>query len=230
MIKLITFDLDDTLWDTAPVIVSAEAVLRDWLAEHAPNLGPVPVEHLWAIRTRLVEADPTFKHRISALRRRVLFHALEDDGYAHDQALALADKSFEVFLHARHQIDIFPEVQPTLEILAKTYTLGVVTNGNADVRRLGLADYFAFALCAEDLGIGKPDPALFLEALKRGKVDASVAVHIGDHPGDDIAGAQQAGFRAIWFNPAGKAWEADKRPDAEIQSLMQLPELLASWG
>lgn len=230
MIKLITFDLDDTLWDTAPVIVSAEAVLRDWLAEHAPNLGPVPVEHLWAIRTRLVEADPTFKHRISALRRRVLFHALEDAGYAHDQAQALADKGFEVFLHARHQIDIFPEVQPTLEILAKTYTLGVVTNGNADVRRLGLADYFAFALCAEDLGIGKPDPAPFLEALKRGKVDASVAVHIGDHPGDDIAGAQQAGFRAIWFNPAGKAWEADKRPDAEIQSLMQLPELLASWG
>jgi putative hydrolase of the HAD superfamily len=83
MIKLITFDLDDTLWDTAPVIISAEAVLREWLAEHAPNLGPVPVEHLWAIRTRLVEADPSFKHRISALRRQVLFHALEDAGYAH---------------------------------------------------------------------------------------------------------------------------------------------------
>jgi putative hydrolase of the HAD superfamily len=230
MIKLITFDLDDTLWDTAPVIVSAEAVLRDWLAEHAPNLGPVPVEHLWAIRARLVEADPTLKHRISALRRRVLFHALEEAGYAHAHAHELADKSFEVFLHARHQIEIFPEAQPTLEILAKTYTLGVVTNGNADVRRLGLADYFAFALCAEELGIGKPDPAPFLEALKRGKVDARAAVHIGDHPGDDIAGAQQVGFRAIWFNPAGKAWEADKQPDAEIQSLMQLPELLASWG
>ena len=106
----------------------------------------------------------------------------------------------------------------------------VVTNGNADIRRLGLADYFAFALCAEELGIGKPDPAPFLEALKRGKVDASAAVHIGDHPGDDIAGAQQVGFRAIWFNPTGKAWEADRQPDAEIQSLMQLPELLASWG
>lgn len=230
MIKLITFDLDDTLWDTAPVIVSAEAVLRNWLAEHAPDLGPVPVEHLWAIRTRLIEADPTLKHRISALRRRVLFHALEDAGYAHDQAQELADKGFEVFLHARHQIDIFPEVQPTLEILAKTYTLGVVTNGNADVRRLGLADYFAFALSAEDLGIGKPDPAPFLEALRRGKVDADAAVHIGDHPGDDIAGAQQAGFRAIWFNPAGKVWEADRQPDAEIQSLTELPELLSRWS
>jgi putative hydrolase of the HAD superfamily len=230
MIKLITFDLDDTLWDTAPAIVSAEATLRDWLAANAPKLGPVPVEHLWEIRARLVEADPTFKYRISALRRRVLFHALEDAGYPHDQAQDLAEKSFEVFLHGRHQVQIFPEVHPTLEILARTFTLGVITNGNADVRRLGLADYFAFALCAEDLGIGKPDPAPFLEALKRGNTHAGAAVHIGDHPGDDIAGAQQAGMRAIWYNPLGKPWEADTLPDAEISSLTQLPGVLKAWS
>jgi putative hydrolase of the HAD superfamily len=230
MIKLITFDLDDTLWDTAPAIVGAETLLRDWLAENAPRLGPVPVEHLWEIRSRLVEADPTFKHRISALRRRVLFHALEDAGYPAAQAQELADQGFEVFLQGRHQVEIFPEVHPTLEILAKTFTLGVITNGNADVRRLGLADYFAFALCAEDLGIGKPDPAPFLEALKRGNVDAAHAVHIGDHPGDDIAGAQQAGMRAIWYNPQSKPWEADKLPDAEISSLTQLPGVLSSWS
>jgi HAD superfamily hydrolase (TIGR01549 family) len=188
------------------------------------------VEHLWEIRSRLVEADPSFKHRISALRRRVLFHALEDAGYPRSEAQDLADQSFEVFLHGRHQLDIFPEVVPTLEILAKIYTLGVVTNGNADVRRLGLADYFAFALCAEDLGVGKPDPALFLEALKRGNTEAGSAVHIGDHPGDDIAGAQQSGFRAIWYNPSGKAWDASHQPDAEISSLTQLPEILARWS
>lgn len=230
MIKLITFDLDDTLWDTAPAIVSAEATLREWLAANAPKLGPVPVEHLWEIRTRLLEVDPTLKHRISALRRRVLFHALEDAGYAHDAAQDLADKSFEVFLHGRHQVQIFPEVHPTLEILAKTFTLGVITNGNADVRRLGLADYFSFALCAEDLGIGKPDPAPFLEALKRGNADSTHAVHIGDHPGDDIAGAQQAGMRAIWYNPQGKPWDAEKLPDAEISSLTQLPDVLKGWS
>jgi len=229
-IKLITFDLDDTLWETAPAIVGAETMLREWLAENAPKLAPVPVEHLWEIRSRLVEADPGFKHRISALRRRVLFHALEDAGYAHAEAQDLADQGFEVFLQGRHQLDIFPEVVPTLEILAKSYTLGVVTNGNADVRRLGLADYFAFALCAEDLGIGKPDPAPFLEALKRGNADPRHAVHVGDHPGDDIAGAQQAGLRAIWYNPGGKAWEADALPDAQISSLTQLPEVLARWG
>ena len=228
-IKLITFDLDDTLWDTAPVIVSAEATLRQWLTEHAPNLGGVPVEHLWAIRERVLQDEPTLKYRISALRRRVLFHALEEAGYEHSQASQLADQSFEVFLHARHQLDIFPEVQPTLEALANHFALGVVTNGNADVRRLGLADYFKFALCAEDIGIAKPDARLFHEALQRGGATAETAVHIGDHPGDDIAGAQQAGLRAIWFNPAGKAWEAERAPDAEIRSLKELPALLGRW-
>ncbi|MNE43816.1 Flavin mononucleotide phosphatase YigB [compost metagenome] len=204
--------------------------MRDWLAEHAADLGPVPVEHLYAIRERLVQADPGFKHRISALRRQVLFHALEEAGYTQALARELAEQAFEVFLQARHQVEIFPDVQPMLEILCQHYTLGVLTNGNADVRRLGLADYFKFTLCAEDLGIGKPAPELFREALNRGQAVASAAVHIGDHPGDDIAGAQQAGMKAIWFNPQGKQWEAERAPDAEIRSLKQLPELLSRWS
>ncbi|WP_277961827.1 HAD family hydrolase [Pseudomonas sp. RIT-To-2] len=229
-IELITFDLDDTLWDTAPVIVTAEAVLRDWLGEHAPKLGPIEVEHLFAIRKRLVDAEPGLKHRISALRRLVLLHALREAGYPEPEAAHLAQKSFEVFLHARHQIEVFPDALPALEQLGQHYTLGVVTNGNADVRRLGLADHFAFALCAEDLGIGKPDPAPFIEALKRGGgVAASAAVHVGDHPGDDILGAQQAGLKAIWYNPQGKPWEADHKPDAEVRSLLEIAQVLASW-
>ena len=42
-IRLITFDLDDTFWETKPAIQSAETVLRDWLAKHAPRLGEFPV-------------------------------------------------------------------------------------------------------------------------------------------------------------------------------------------
>lgn len=228
-IRLITFDLDDTLWDVAPVIQSAETRLRDWLGEHAPRLGSFPVEALAAIRSRLIEDEPSLKHRISELRRRILFHALNDAGYGATEARDMAHQAFEVFLEARHAIELFPEVHPTLERLANTYALGVLTNGNADVSRLGLADYFRFSLCAEDLGVGKPDPHPFREALKRGGVEAAHAVHVGDHPSDDIAGAQRAGLRAIWFNPAGKSWAHEGRPDAEIGSLAELPVLLQHW-
>lgn len=229
-IQLITFDLDDTLWDVTPVMQDAEAVLRNWLALHAPRLGAVPVEHLWKIRSALLEAEPLLKHRLSELRRRILFHALEDAGYPHDEAQVLAESGFQVFLDARHQVELFSEVHPTLEILATRFQLGVITNGNADVRRLGLAEYFRFALCAEELGIGKPDPKPFLEALQRAGVAAAHAVHIGDHPSDDIAGAQQAGLRAIWFNPRGLSWSAANQPDGQIRSLAELPALLDSWS
>ena len=91
-IELITFDLDDTLWDTAPVIVSAEAVLRDWLTDNAPKLGVVEVGHFQAIREQVLSEEPQLKHRISALRRRILFHALQGAGYAN--AASLADDAF----------------------------------------------------------------------------------------------------------------------------------------
>ncbi|WP_137819027.1 HAD family hydrolase [Pseudomonas sp. 2FG] len=228
-IQLVTFDLDDTLWDNRPVIEGAEAAMRDWLILHAPQLGGLPVEHLWAIRSKLLAGEPTLKHRLSELRRRTLFHALEGVGYPHQEAMALAEGAFQAMLHARHRITFFAETVPTLELLAGRFILGVITNGNADVRRLGLADYFQFALCAEELGVGKPDPRPFLTALQRAGVAASAAVHIGDHPGDDIQGAREAGMRAIWFNPERKDWSAAERPDAEIHSLAELPAVLHGW-
>ncbi len=228
-IRLITFDLDDTFWETKPAIQSAETVLRDWLAKHAPRLGEFPVEALGAIRRMLVEREPTLRHRVSELRRRILQHALGDAGYPREEADELAERAFQVFLDARHEVAIFPDVQPTLEFLANHYTLGVITNGNADVRRLGLADYFQFTLCAEELGIGKPDPHPFRQALRLGGALPEQAVHIGDHAEDDIAGAQQAGLRAVWFNPGQIAWTQDYQPDAQIRSLAELPKLLLDW-
>ena len=227
-IALITFDLDDTLWDTAPVIVSAEAVLREWLVANAPKVGALDVEAFQAVRQQVLSDEPQLRHRISALRRRILFHALNDAGYVN--AAALADDAVEVFIEARHALDVFPQAEPTLIALARDYSLGVVTNGNADVRRIGLGHHFKFVLCAEDIGIAKPDARLFHEALLRGGVAAGAAVHVGDHPGDDIAGAQQAGLRAVWFNPGGKHWDGDKAPDAEIGCLSELPAVLKTLG
>jgi HAD superfamily hydrolase (TIGR01549 family) len=229
-IQLVTFDLDDTLWDVAPALETAEVVLRDWLATHAPRLGALPFEEYWAIRNMLLADEPGLKHRISELRRRALAHALREAGYATTQAQALAEAGFEAFLTARNQVELFSDALPTLNMLAQQFQLGVITNGNADVRRVGIANYFQFALSAEELGVGKPDPVPFIEALRRANSRAQLAVHIGDHPNDDIAGAQGAGLRAIWFNPQGKSWEAEHRPDAEIRSLSQLPALLKSWS
>lgn len=228
-LKLVTFDLDDTLWDVAPVMHNAEARLRDWLAREAPRLGPVPVEHLWAIRSRLLAAEPALRHRLSELRRRLLHHALLEAGYPDDEAAPLAEQGFQTFLAARHEVDFFPDVHTTLEWLAERFILGVITNGNAEVGRLGLADYFRFAVSAEAVGVGKPDPAPFAKALTLAGVQPHQAAHIGDHPGDDIAGALNAGWRAVWFNPRGLSWGESAVPHAEVSRLRDLPALFEGW-
>ena len=229
-IQLITFDLDDTLWDNLPVITGAEAAMRSWLNDHAPLLAALPVDHLWGIRSQVLADDPTLRYRLSELRKRTLFLAMQGVGYGHEESLSMAEQAFHAMLDARHRITFFDDTVPTLERLTERYTLGVITNGNADVRRLGLADYFRFALCAEELGVGKPDPLPFVTALQHAGVEAHAGVHVGDHPADDIRGAQNAGMRAIWFNPQGKTWEGEGRPDAEIAALAELPTMLEQWA
>ena len=108
-IQLITFDLDDTLWDVSSVMRSAEDTLREWLATHAPQLGGVPIEHLWAIRARLLAGEPNLKYRLSELRRRILLLALQEAGYPSAPAEQLAEAGFQVFLEARHQVNLFAD-------------------------------------------------------------------------------------------------------------------------
>lgn len=228
-VRLITFDLDDTLWDVAPVLYAAEAELLDWLARHAPRLGAAAAERLQHNRQWLLEREPILQGRISELRRRALRHSLEQAGYPAAEAARLAAAAFEHFLAARQRVTLFPEARPTLAQLSRQFRLGVLTNGNADVARIGIADYFQFAFNAEALGISKPDPRIFHAALAAAGVPATAAVHIGDHPRDDIAGAQAAGLRAVWLNPQGAPWPGAGAPQAQIASLAELPALLARW-
>lgn len=228
-VRLITFDLDDTLWSVAPVLQAAEAGLQAWLACHAPRLAETGVQ-LAMIRARLLAEQPLLQGRVSELRRQTLRRGLLEAGYPPGEAARLGAAAFEHFLAARQQVALFPEARPLLERLRHDYSLGVLTNGNADVTRIGIAGYFRFALNAEDFGVAKPDPRIFHAALEHAGVSAAEAVHVGDHPRDDIAGARAAGLRAVWLNPQRLAWQdSTLAPDAEIASLAELPAVLARW-
>ncbi|MDY0205598.1 MAG: HAD-IA family hydrolase [Pseudomonas sp.] len=225
-IRLITFDLDDTLWSVQPVIVAADNTLRAWLADHAVDLGALTAERLQQLRSEVVQQQPELDRRVSELRYQVLLRALLQSGYAMREAHEMAEQAFQVFLAARQNVEFFADVVPTLEQLHRQYMLGALSNGNADVRRVGLGEYFSFALNADMLGVAKPEPQVFLAALARAQVKPGHSIHIGDHPHDDIFGAQQVGMRTIWFNPEGQAWSGEREPDAQFSQISQLPDLI----
>lgn len=231
MIQLVCFDLDDTFWHNAPTLMQAEQTLHAWLCEHAPAMPAYSIEHHQTLRQQLVQQQPELRHRISALRQQALVQALQPY-YTAPNAQQLAEAAFEVFLSARHQLTLFDDVVPTLETLRQQgYRLAVLTNGNADIRRVGLGTYFDVIVCAENLGIGKPDLRAFQTIEQRSGVAAPQIIHVGDHPRDDMLGALNAGWNAVWFNPQQIRWDtAQQTPHACIAQLHELPALLTQWS
>jgi putative hydrolase of the HAD superfamily len=115
---------------------------------------------------------------------------------------ALADEAFEVFLDARQRVVPFDDVVPVLARWASRYRLVAVTNGNADVTRVGLGDYFAGSVSAHEVGVAKPDPRVFEAACRAAGAAPGEVLHVGDDPHLDVLGARAAGLHAAWLRRA----------------------------
>ena len=228
-IRAVTFDLDDTLWDVGPAIERAERDLRAWLAASCPDMAErYDREALFAIRAAIIAKTPSLQHDVSELRVQVLKSALLETGYGPSEAERLARAGFEVFLASRHVIEYYEHAPEVLEALGRRYLIGALTNGNADVRRLDIGPRFHFAIQAGDVGMSKPAPAMFEEAMRRTRLGPTEIVHVGDHLENDVAGAKRLGWRTVWMNRANApAPDGEEAADAEIACLSELPQAVA---
>ncbi len=232
-IRLVAFDLDNTLWDVE-VVQRAEQRLRAWLAAEAPAAAACYSEQgdLRQLYLDLIKQQPQLGHDISGLRRAVLHQVFLRSGTPPEAARTLSERAFEVLLEARHAVEFYPGTLAVLSSMARRYTLGSLTNGNADPRRIGLDRYFSFCFCAADVGARKPAPDLFERALDHQGVAAEESVYVGDHPVDDIGAAAAVGMHTVWINgPIQRArrQETNVRPpaSAEIETLQDLPAAIA---
>lgn len=194
--RLFTLDLDDTLWPVVPTLVAAEAVLAGWLAERAPattaRFDEATLRHM---RMALARERQDLVHDMNWLRteslRRALLAAGDDP--------ALAEQAFQVFYEARQRVRFFADVLPVLERWSRDRPLVAITNGNADIGRVGLGHLFTAAISAHEVGFAKPDPRTYQLACERVGVAPDEALHIGDDLDADVRGARAAGLRAAWI-------------------------------
>ncbi|TQV70765.1 HAD family hydrolase [Exilibacterium tricleocarpae] len=228
-VKLITFDLDNTLWHVDEVLRKAEQAVYGWLQHHCPTLtGAYSAEALFEARVAYWKQHPEFKHQISIMRRSSLAHLLEGCGYSAAEARQHSDEAFELFMDFRHRVTFFDHALGVVEQLGRHYQLGILSNGNACPRRLGIDNYFDFHYSAEALNASKPSPVPFTTALEHVQVEARQCIHIGDSPRDDILGAAALGIQTIWVNREGEPWrESSCRPDAEVACLSEIPQAVA---
>lgn len=228
MLRLITFDLDNTLWPVDAVIRRAERTCSDWIAQHHPDAAAaLSADRVRAVRDRLVRERPAYLNNLTELRRDAMASAFMAAGFAPREARHIAADAFLVFHEARNQVVFFPDTRATLEALADHYILGALSNGNADLERIGIRDLFAFHHSAESVGQRKPAPDMFRAALHSAKVTAAESVHVGDHPREDIGAALDQGFHAVWANLIDLRWPQDlDPPELVIHHLQELPDRL----
>ena len=225
MIRVVAFDLDDTLWAVDPVIIRAEQRLREWLALELPDVD-YSRDTLGNLRREVLVRHPEVVHRVTDFRLRLLETAMIRSGIPEKQAVDLAQQAMEVFLVARNDIEFFEGALDAIKRLASRYQLGALTNGNADIHRLGLADHFSFAFSAEQVGAPKPAPDLFHRALQHTGVDPHEMVYVGDDPEKDVDAANRVGLRTIWVRNAARPGPGETSPDHTIEHIRELPGVL----
>lgn len=218
-IKAVLFDLDDTLWPIATVMARAEQLLFDWLADNAPAVARhCSIDSLRQRRMELAAANPLFRIDLWKLRHAALTAAFDSVG----EDTRKVDAAMAVFSAARHAVTPFADVQPALARLQRQVLLGTVSNGFADLGKIGLAQYFQTSIAAHSFGRAKPDPAIFHAACAALQVAPEETVYAGDDPLLDVAGAQQAGLQAVWINRFSRVLPDGITAQASFTNLEQL--------
>ena len=223
-IRAVAFDLDNTLWDVAPVIERAEVRLHEWLHEHCPRIPErVSLEDMRAAREALARAEPHNAHDFTYLRVTALARHARECGYGEE----VAHRAFEVFFAARNELDLFADVRPALERLRSRYLLATFSNGNADLARIGLSEFFALSLNARQIGVGKPHRRCFERIAEELRVAPGEIVYVGDDPVLDVEASRAAGLRSAWVNRFDQQWPDTVAPaDIAVTNCTQLAELL----
>lgn len=222
-IRAITLDLDDTLWPIWPAIERAEKALDDWLHGNAPMTAALfsspAARH--EIREHVTRSRPELKHNLSGIRREAIRLAL----YRSKEDPLLAEQAFEVFFEERNRVTLFDDTVLALEFLSGRYPLVAVSNGNADIQRIGIASYFKASISAQAFGVGKPDPRIFHAAAGAAEVEPSQVLHVGDDATLDVLGALNCGMQAVWVNRADHLWTHPAMPNETVTTLTELCDL-----
>lgn len=218
MTRIVVFDLDGTLVDSAPDLISALNHVLD-----SEGLPPVPAQ---SARTM-----------IGAGARKLIERGLEIEGRA--MSVADIDRLTRDFIdyYAAHIADAsrpFDGLEAALdELQAQGYRFAVCTNklewlSKRLLDALGLSPRFSAICGADTFGVAKPDPAILQQTVARAGATLSGAIMVGD-AGPDVGVARRAGIPVIGVEFGYTDVPiAELRPDRLIGHFSDLPAAVGS--
>jgi putative hydrolase of the HAD superfamily len=227
MIKHIFFDLDHTIWDFDK---NAQETLTELY--HRYQLNSIGLSSCESFIERYTENNQLLwtEYHMGRITKDTLraerFHkTFIELGVAPEQVPHQFEEDYVRFSPTK--TNLFEGSEKVLAYLQKKYTLHIISNGFKETTLIkmdlcNLNPYFTNVIISEDVGVNKPDRAIFEYALKKAGADKQESIMIGDSIEADIRGAQDFGMKAIFFNPLNKEQPADVEWQiVHLEELMQ---------
>lgn len=226
--KIISFDLDDTLYDNRDVIRTANQQFLSRL-QQTSQIAELNAEIWQTWKDRMAQQEPVLCEDVTAWRKLSMQKMLEYYGKSAEEIQLISNHVIHHFLEWRHKITIPSKSITVLNLLKQRYRLAAITNGNVVPSRVGFNQFDA-VYCGGLQGRAKPHQDLFHQTAEYFGVQPHEILHIGDNPVTDVQGAIQAGCQAGWMNLSGKNMrvfsDVTLLPTVEISDLIQLLDLL----
>ncbi|WP_241649846.1 5-amino-6-(5-phospho-D-ribitylamino)uracil phosphatase YigB [Rosenbergiella collisarenosi] len=228
--QAITFDLDDTLYDNRQVILTTVEKTHQALQAWHPCLASITTGDYDQARREVELQTPAITHDMTAWRHAALKKVMLQAGLSTQEAESGAAAVMAVFHQWRSAAHISPLTHQVLAELATKVPLVAITNGNADVEQLGIADYFTLVRRAGPDGRAKPAGDLYQIAARGLSLSPNHILHVGDDLITDVQGALIAGYQACWINDRQQNIATTRLarllPHLEISRLDSLTSLL----
>ncbi|MGM5693330.1 HAD family hydrolase [Streptococcus suis] len=200
--KALIFDVDDTLYDQ---IQPFERALERHIEVAREQIEPLYLSFR-RYADEVFEATATGKMSLKDSHIYRMKHALADFGYQVSDATALAIQiDYDYFQGQIALSPVFPEIFSWCQ--AQGIAMGIITNGPyrhqlRKVRTMGLVNWFELehVLISGQVGITKPNPAIFQLMEERLGMSGEDICYLGDSFENDVVGAKAANWKAIWFN------------------------------
>lgn len=227
-IKVISFDLDDTLYSNRQVMLNTDQAMQSYFQQlftqyQVTQVQQPPDHHFWQpYRLQVLTTNPLLIHDVTEVRRATYQLGLKLLGLPEQFILAEADKAMSHFLLHRNQVTVPTEIPELLTELGKRYRLIAISNGNVCTQAIGLAPYFQHTFHAGQGLKQKPANDLFHHASTILHVKPQHILHVGDCGHADIFGAQRAGCRSAWLNCYDVGKPIKVLPDIELNQVTDL--------
>lgn len=222
-IKVISFDLDDTLYDNRPIIKNAIQAQQTYLS-NITEWAEQPGDFWRTCRNEYAQQNPEIINDVTLWRQKALLWGLQT--LKVNNASYHAEQAYNAFAQARSNIEVSVEVLDLLAALRKKYKVIAITNGNVDVSKFNLKNSFDLVLQAGPDGKAKPESDMFERACKVLKVSASDILHVGDSLDSDVQGANLAGCPSVWLTNTFTTYRYKGLANIEIDHILELSHLI----